>query len=129
MSEHAEQAAFITWCAYNEARFPELAWMYAIPNGGHRHKAVAAKMKAEGAKAGVLDLCLPVPRGPYHGLYLETKYGKNKPSPEQERWIAFLRSQGHYVEVCWGCEELIRATEKYLALPTLTFTYDFTRKV
>ena len=33
-----------------------LKWIFAVPNGGHRAKSVAGKMKAEGAKAGVPDL-------------------------------------------------------------------------
>lgn len=38
-----------------------LEWLFAIPNGGERHAAVANKMKVEGAKAGVYDLFLPCP--------------------------------------------------------------------
>lgn len=39
----------------------QLKWLHAIPNGGDRHGATAGKMKAEGAKAGVWDMFLPVP--------------------------------------------------------------------
>ena len=47
----------------------------------------AANLKKEGVKRGVPDICLPVSRGKYHGLYIEMKAGKNKPSKEQKEWI------------------------------------------
>ena len=47
MSEHDEQVALFEWAAMNRSRIPELKLMFAIPNGGHRHKAVAGKMKAD----------------------------------------------------------------------------------
>lgn len=102
MSEHDEQAALFEWAALEQARFPELRWMFAIPNGGHRHLAVARKMKAEGAKAGVLDICLPVPRAGQHGLFLEMKYGRNKLTKEQREWLDFLVEQGYRVEVAYS---------------------------
>ena len=37
--------------------------MFRIPNGGSRHPAEAARLKAQGVKAGVPDLCIPVARG------------------------------------------------------------------
>ena len=55
MSEHDEQVLIFKWARLSEGRWPELALLFAIPNGGHRHKAVAAKLKAEGVRAGVPD--------------------------------------------------------------------------
>ena len=54
-----EQVALFGWAEYNEAYYPELRLLYAIPNGGHRHKAMSAELKAEGVKPGVPNLCLP----------------------------------------------------------------------
>jgi len=75
--------------------------LFAIPNGGERHAAVAGKMKAEGVKAGVLDTFLPVPLGDACGLFLEMKApGKLKnTSSEQDDWIACLR-ENYAVYVC-----------------------------
>lgn len=116
MTEHAEQVALFSWAELMEAQYPELRWMHAIPNGGHRHKSVAAKMKAEGVKAGVLDVCLPVARGCWHGLYIEMKYGKNKPTKEQKECIDFLCAQGYYVDVCYSAERAIEVVVEYLGL-------------
>lgn len=54
-------------------RFPELALLYHVPNGGSRNKIEAARLRAQGVKSGVPDLCLPVARGGNHGL-LEQGY-------------------------------------------------------
>ena len=114
MSEHQEQAALFEWAAIKSRQIPELAYLYAVPNGGFRHKATAAKLKAEGVKRGVPDVALPVARGPYHGCWIEMKYGKNKPTSSQERWMEFLRGQGHYVTVCYSWEEASRELMDYL---------------
>ena len=51
--EHQEQKTLIKWCEYKGHPYNLI---FAIPNGGQRHKAVAAKLKAEGVKSGVPDL-------------------------------------------------------------------------
>ena len=102
MSEHAEQVRLMTWARQWEDEYPGLDLLFAIPNGGKRHVAVARKLKAEGVKAGVPDLFLPVPRHGYHGLFIELKYGKNRPTPHQWRWLEQLAHQGYKTVVCWG---------------------------
>ena len=57
MSEADEQRAVVEWCAWR--RIP----VFHIPGGGSRHPAEAARLKAQGVKAGVPDLCIPVARG------------------------------------------------------------------
>ncbi len=113
--EHAEQAALFRWASFARARFPELALLHAIPNGGHRHKAVAARLKAEGVKAGVPDVCLPVARGGHHGLYIEMKTATGKPSKLQRRWLVLLREQGYRAELCHGWMTARIVLENYLA--------------
>ena len=100
--EHEEQVALFQWAAMQVCVYPELEFLFAVPNGGHRIPAVAGKMKAEGTRKGVPDVWLPIPRGGYHGLIIEMKWGKNRPSADQKRWISFLRDQGYFVQVCWS---------------------------
>lgn len=76
----------------------------------------AANLKRQGVKAGVPDLCLPVTRGRYHGLYIEMKYGKNKTSEEQNKWLDALAWQGYAVAVCYGWEKAQELIVKYLSL-------------
>lgn len=112
--EHIEQCALFHWAGYQAKARPELALMFAIPNGGHRHPATAAKLKAEGVKAGVPDICLPVARGEYHGLWIELKAGRNKPTPPQVQWHMRLSQQGYRVAVCYGWEAAREVIEEYL---------------
>ena len=81
-----------------ESRWPELRLLHAIPNGGKRDIRTAAMLKAEGVKPGVPDICLPVPRGGKHGLYIELKRRKGGTvSKAQEAWIRALMAQGFVI--------------------------------
>lgn len=97
--EHREQVALFRWAQLQRKAHPELALMFAIPNGGKRSISVAAKLKAEGVKAGVPDICLPVARCGYHGLFIELKAGDNNATDNQQRWLDDLTAQG-YCAVC-----------------------------
>lgn len=112
--EAAEQTALFRWAGFMSGQFPEIEMLYHIPNGGSRNKIEAAHLKQQGVKAGVPDLCLPVARGEYHGLYIELKYGKNKPTENQKRWINLLRSQNYKAEVAYGWEEASKIILEYL---------------
>lgn len=105
MSEHNEQVALFEWTSLMSGRVPELVLLYAIPNGGHRHPATAARLKAEGVKAGVPDICLPVARREWHGLYMELKVGRNKLTALQREWLAYLQEAGYCVDVSYGWQE------------------------
>lgn len=120
MSEHTEQAALFQWAGMKHLMVPELRLLYAVPNAGKRSYGAASYMVAEGLKAGVPDICLPVARQGFHGLYIELKYGKNKPSPDQERWLFNLDLQGYRVELCYGWEAARDVIENYLDIDTDT---------
>ena len=59
--EWREQEALFQWAALHTPQEPKLALLYAVPNGELRSKATAAKLQKMGVKAGVPDMCLPVP--------------------------------------------------------------------
>lgn len=115
-SEATEQEALITWCGWKQSQHPELKLLYHVPNGGSRNKLEAANLKRQGVKAGVPDLCLPVPRNGFHGLYIEMKYGRNKTTKEQEEWLDGLDGQGYFTAVCYSAEEAERIISNYLQL-------------
>lgn len=114
--EANEQETLFNWAAYSRGTYPELDLLYHIPNGGSRNSMEAANLKRQGVKAGVPDLCLPVARGTFHGLYIEMKYGKNKTSPLQDGWIGRLRKQHYAVFVCYGWQQAAEVIKKYLNL-------------
>ena len=116
MTEAQHQTAVMNWANLSLKRYPELALLHHIPNGGSRNKAEAANLKRQGVKPGVPDLCLPVPRGQYHGLYIELKTEKGRTSTAQDWWIRELNAQGYFTEVCRGWESAVRVIEWYLKL-------------
>lgn len=114
MSEHTEQAALFEWAAWNQGKDAALNMLYAVPNGGKRDPVTAARLKAEGVKAGVPDIVLPVARMGYHGLYLEMKFGKNKTTVEQDVWLTALKAEGYAVDVSYGWQEAAHKIARYL---------------
>ena len=114
MSEHTEQAALFEWAAWNQSKDAALNMLFAVPNGGKRDKATAARLKAEGVKAGVPDILLLVARNGYHGLCVELKVGRNKTSAEQSEWLKALAMEGYSVNVCYGWQEAARAISWHL---------------
>lgn len=114
MTEHDTQSAFMNYVHYREADMPELQWLHAVPNGGARDAVTGARMKAEGTRKGVWDICWPYPRGEYIGLYLEFKHGRNKLTPEQEAFGEFVRKQGYKTAVAYTVEKAIEILEEYI---------------
>ncbi|HEX4843173.1 MAG TPA: VRR-NUC domain-containing protein [Limnobacter sp.] len=114
--EHDMQVRFFQWAQVQAKTVPDLDKLYAIPNGGHRHNAVAAKLRAEGVKKGIPDVKLPVPRGGFVGLAIEFKAGENVPSKEQREKITQLQRDGWCVTVCWCEEAAKRVVMGYLGM-------------
>jgi len=124
ITEAEHQKVVIEWVRLHEKKWPCLKYLYACPNEGKHKVQYRVHQKAMGVKKGVLDLFLPFPtfdhsgnspRWTYCGLYIEMKAGKNKLTPEQEDWVAYLRTVGYKVVVCWTSREAMIAIETYLA--------------
>ena len=113
-TEHEEQVALFQWAAANEEEHEELKLLFAVPNGGYRPMATAAQLKAEGVRAGVPDVCLPVARGRFHSLWIEMKRKPNTTSDAQRAWLDALRRYGHCAVVCWSANEAINSIISYL---------------
>jgi hypothetical protein len=124
-TEDGHQAALFAWAADNVGTYPQLAWLFAIPNGGSRHIAEATKMVATGTRSGVPDVFLPDPYGlvslpSYHGLFIEMKHEKYRNrknggcSDEQIEWLAALESSGYFIAVCYSWIEAKDVLINYL---------------
>src|SRR5712664_2410051 len=112
-SESSHQKALFAWAALSVGKYSQLKWMHAIPNGGLRDVRTATNLKAEGVKAGVLDIFLPWPVGKWHGAYIEMKYGKNKVTQEQKEFIDFIGWNYKFI-VCYTWIEAKDIIIKYL---------------
>ena len=103
--------------------------LHHIPNGGSRgddakSRAIrGSQMKAQGVRTGVADVCLPVRRGGWSGLYIEMKKPSEKPvkatskggvSDDQAEFGAFVQSQGFGWIVCYSWEDAAAVIEQYM---------------
>jgi hypothetical protein len=141
--EHDHQVAVFQWVAISGVkRHPDMALLYAIPNGAKlkgigtdEGRAEGGRMKAEGVRSGVPDMMLPVPRvlsaqnRPYHvscpgwypGLYVELKKpGREREkdggrSPEQVDWQRKLLRQGYAVVTAYGWQAAAWTLADYFA--------------
>ena len=95
-SEHVEQREFVSWVRKNHPKIK----IFAIPNGGLRGIASAARLKAEGVSAGVPDLFIPSLK-----MFIEMKITGGKVSDSQNSWIDYLAGVGYTCCVCYGKEE------------------------
>lgn len=110
-SESAEQRAYFDWAALH----PHARDAFAVPNGGRRNKREAARMKGEGVRAGVPDVCLPKMRGGCGALWLELKAEGGSTSKAQRERLQQLAADGYAAVVAFGAECAIAATTAYLA--------------
>lgn len=113
-SESSQQKALFAWAALNVGKYPQLAYMFAIPNGGLRDIRTATTLKAEGVKSGVPDIFLPYPinLGKYDyrlaGCFIEMKLEKYRNrknggcSEEQVDFINWAASAGYCCKVCYS---------------------------
>src|SRR5574343_1178858 len=115
-TEHIEQRRVVEWFHYQHRALA--GCLFAIPNGGDRHPAVAAKLRAEGVRKGVADLFLMVPRGRCNGLFVEMKRRNASPSAvsdEQREFLELAERMGYRAVVCRGADEAVEAINGYLA--------------
>jgi len=116
--ESLQQKAVIEWAKW----YPSLKWLHSSLNGAMLHGSKLSrakqwnKLKAEGAKKGVLDLFLPQARNGYHGLYIEMKRadGKGRLTPEQKTFSKDQTNAGYLCVVCNGADEAIREIKEYM---------------
>lgn len=119
-TESGHQRAVFCWAALNQTKWPELRWLHHIPNGGARGDDAKTRairgnaLKAEGVRTGVSDLCLPVKRGQWSGLYIEMKKPGGKESKEQKEFGEFVKSQGFGYVVCDHWEKAVQVLTEYL---------------
>jgi hypothetical protein len=105
-----------------QLRRPALAIVHAVPNGGKRSKAVAAKLKAEGVKPGVPDIDCPVARGGYHGLRIEMKRPGQATSPAQADWLYQFAREGYKTALHTTSEGAWAELVAYLDMPRTTLS-------
>lgn len=123
-----ENAGKIGYKVYS-APLLQLKWLHAIHNQGHDNKVRGAIAKAEGLRAGVSDIFLPVPKiipnwaqAPLIGkcgLYIELKRKDGgTASTEQKQFQTDMRAAGYECEIIHGWELARDCILRYLGFPT-----------
>lgn len=110
-TEHDLQVSCLRWLRFAHP----MVLCYAIPNGGYRTASNAKSLRAEGLRAGIPDLHIPIASQGYHSLYIEMKNGKaGRLSEHQKEMHERLRDYGNKVVVCKTFDEFRREINDYL---------------
>ena len=122
------QRGLFLWAQKMSREYPELELLNASMNGawipGGKSRAeqgrkfgIIKTLKGLGClRSGYPDIFLPVPKGDYHGLYIELKRSrsKGKVSPDQQWWLQKLTAQGYLAVPAWGLEQAQDVILRYL---------------
>lgn len=116
--ESRMQMALVRWWAVRHREFGVGEHMlFAIPNGGRRDVIGAAILKKEGQRNGISDIMLAVPRGKYHGLFLELKTETGVVSDAQTMFLCDANKQGYAAYVCRSLGQAIKLIQNYMTTP------------
>lgn len=116
--EQIEQIKLFDWLRTREDLIP---FCLHVANERRVSPIHGRILKRMGVRAGVSDIFIGISRGKYHGMFLELKAGKNKPSKEQLQFMEDLSSQGYYCVWCQGYEAARELIENYLKMEKLYF--------
>lgn len=85
-----------------------------VPNEGKRSLQYGARLKKMGMQKGFPDLIIPLPKGKYHGLYIEVKVNNNTTTVDQKNWLTILHGNGYAATACWGIDDSLAVVNRYL---------------
>lgn len=103
------QASFVQWFRLQY----KTRIIMSIPNAAKRSLWLARLMRKTGLLKGALDLFIPEPVLSTPGLWLEFKVKPNKPTDDQERFIAAMKARGYSVVVCHSFDQAKDAVKNY----------------
>lgn len=109
--EHRLQAACVRLFRLKYPKWRRL--LFAVPNGGRRDAVTGARLKAEGATAGVADLILFIPNRRHGGLAIEMKTPHGRQSKEQREWQKMCEQAGNKYALCRSAADFIWEIDQY----------------
>jgi hypothetical protein len=98
---------------YLNAKLPKDWRWHHTPNGSHRLKSVAAKLKAQGVKPGVPDVCILRPNG--SPLWIELKAFGGVLTVAQREFGAWCIANRQPFKVCRSVGEVEVFLKEFLA--------------
>lgn len=116
--------ALVTWW---HATFPEYRnALIHIPNGAYfsgtpaQRARQGSRLKAEGMRIGASDYFIALPRGGYHGMWLEIKIASGKPTQDQLDFLNDRAADGYRAEWTAGIDAARNAISDYMRMPATT---------
>jgi hypothetical protein len=98
---------------YLDAKLPKDWRWHHTPNGSHRLKSVAAKLKAQGVKAGVPDICILRPNG--SPIWIELKAFAGVLTVSQKDFMSWAIAAKQPFKVCRSVGEVEVFLKEFLA--------------
>lgn len=114
MSEEDLQRLTAQWVEAATLQYPQLRWLFHVPNGGKRSRGEAGKLKAMGVKKGVVDWLLPFPNRGWAGLVIELKDSRGPLTPEQRDFLQEAHERGCVQGVARTLDAFVRLVMQYL---------------
>ena len=111
-SESHEQIAAMDWL---RAQHPRIA-THTMHIGNERKAShfMGYMLKRMGVLKGASDIFMAWPNGGYHGLFIEVKSLRGRPTADQLAFIERMNSVGYLALVCYGAEEVICTMKEYI---------------
>lgn len=110
--ERIEQFKIITFVDEN---YSDIEILYTIaPAGLKLPKWLGSLLSQLGYRRGTFDILFFEARKGYHGLHLEVKTKKGRPSKDQLEWQRLARLKDYKAEICYGREQGIQIIKEYM---------------
>lgn len=107
------QAECFRW-AWNEHPETRRLLFHVENEDAHGNLIEGARRRAMGLVAGVADLILLMPRGPFHGLMIEMKTLTGAQKERQRTWQALVEKQGYKYTLCRSLAQFKQIITEYL---------------
>ena len=111
MSEARLQKSIIT---YLRLRYPRVLFCASLGGQFQPYQSQRQKAKDTGYQPGFPDLFIYESKSKYHGLAIEIKTEKGRPTKLQKQWIDNLNSKGYCARICRGWNEIIQTIDSYM---------------
>lgn len=109
--EQIEMIKIFDWIRKNN--LAEFA--FHIANERKSSQQAGSLLKRMGVKSGVSDIFIAIPSNEFHGLWLELKAGKNRPTESQMKFLEDMRSKGYEALWCTGADKAKQIITDYLS--------------
>lgn len=113
--KHEEWKIQIDLCNYIDEKYPDTLYTASIA-GLKLPKQVGYRLSQMGYLKGCFDLLIEEPNKGYHGLRLEVKTEKGKPTKEQLEVQKKYRERNYKAEIIFGIDEGKKELDNYLIL-------------